>query len=175
MPPKPIPAALDAARQEFLDAWARLGPAWGVSRTMSQIHALLMVADEPMNTDEIMAALSISRGNAHKNIKDLAAWGLLKETRITGERKDYFAAEKDVWKVIQIITRERKRKELQPVLDTLESCLEGTRGLRDAESKAFRKQIGELKEFAELADSVMERVAKGRSRTIVSWAMKLLR
>ncbi len=175
MPSKSPPPALEAARHEFLDAWARLGPAWGVSRTMSQIHALLMVADEPLNTDEIMAALAISRGNAHKNIKELCAWGLLKETRVAGERKDYFVAEKDVWKVVQIITRERKRKELSPVLDTLESCLEGTRGLRDRESKAFRKQLKDLQELAELADSVMERVASKRSGTIVSWAMRLLR
>ena len=168
------PKALDEARKEFLDQWATLGPAWGVNRTMSQIHALLMIQDQPRNTDEIMEELGVSRGNAHANLKELLTWGLLKSVKLPGDRKEYFEAEKDVWRVAQLITRERKRKELQPVLDTLESCLDKTRGLKDAQSKAFRKQIKELKEFADLADRVMERIANKRSGIILPWILKFL-
>jgi DNA-binding transcriptional regulator GbsR (MarR family) len=168
------PKALVGARKEFLDQWATLGPAWGVNRTMSQIHALLMIQDEPMNTDQIMEALAVSRGNAHANLKELLTWGLLKSVKIPGDRKEYFEAEKDVWRVVQLITRERKRKELQPVLDTLDTCLERTQGLRDPDSKAFRKQIRELKKFADLADRVMERIASKRSGIILPWILKFL-
>ena len=66
-----LPKRLATARAEFLAQWGALGPAWGVSRTMSQVHALLMVSPEPQNTDEVMEALRISRGNAHANIKEL--------------------------------------------------------------------------------------------------------
>lgn len=166
---------LDQARAEFLNQWGTLGPAWGVSRTMSQIHALLLVSRDSMNTDEIMDELGISRGNAHTNIKELCAWGLLRRSPRKGERKEFFEAEKDVWRVVQIITRERKRKELQPVLETLESCLDQTKGLRDAEAKAFRKQLGELQEFAQLADRVMERVGSRKSGVILPWLLKFLK
>ena len=88
--------------------------------------------------------------------------------------KEYFEAEKDVWRVVQLITRERKRKELQPVLDTLDNCLERTQGLRDPDSKAFRKQIRELQNFADLADRVMERIASKRSGIILPWILKFL-
>lgn len=169
------PKKLDEARAELLRVWADLGPAWGVNRTMSQIHALMMVTRDPMNTDEIMADLDISRGNAHKNVKELLAWGLLKRVPIKGELKVYFVAEKDVWKVVQIITRERKRKELQPVLDVLDDCLARTSGLRDAESRAFRAQVSDLKEFADMADGVMERVEHRSSGVILRWVMKLLK
>jgi len=172
---KSTPPKLEAARRELLNAWAALGPAWGVSPTMSQVHAFCMVADGPQNTDDIMAGLSISRGNAHKSIKELVAWGLLRPTRVPGDRKEYFVAEKDVWKVVQIITRERKRKELQPVLEVLERCLETTKGLRDGQTMAFRKQLVDLQEFALLADSVMEKVGSKRSGTVVSWALRLLK
>ncbi len=174
MASKRTPAALTQARQEFLDRWADLGPAWGVNRTMSQIHALLMIQDEPLNTDQIMAELSTSRGNAHANIKELLAWGLLKRVKFPGDRKEYFEAEKDVWRVAQLITRERKRKELQPVLDTLDRCLEQTKGLKDPRCKAFRKQVTELQKFADLADRVMERIATRRSGVILPWIIKLL-
>lgn len=166
---------LEAAREEFLTQWGTLGPAWGVSRTMSQIHALLLVSRASMNTDEIMDELGISRGNAHTNITELCKWGLLRRAPRKGERKEYFEAEKDVWRVVQIITRERKRKELQPVLETLDSCLEQTRGLRDAEAKAFRKQLKELQEFAGLADRVMEQVGSRKSGVILPWLMKFLK
>ncbi|MDF1799506.1 MAG: transcriptional regulator [Planctomycetota bacterium] len=173
--PREIPPQLEAARRELLDAWAALGPAWGVSPTMSQVHAFCMVAEGNLNTDDIMAGLSISRGNAHKSIKELVGWGLLRPTRVPGDRKEYFVCEKDVWKVIQIITRERKRKELEPVLEALERCMETTKGLRDSQTKAFRRQLADLQEFAQLADSVMEKVGSKRSGTIVSWAMRLLK
>ena len=168
-------AKLAAARAEFLAQWGALGPAWGVSRTMSQIHALLMVSPEPQNTDEVMAALQISRGNAHANIKELTDWGLLRKVTKPGERKTYYEAEKDVWRVVQCITRARKRKELEPVLRTLEGCLDQTRGLKDAESKAFRKQLGELHRFAELGDRIMERVTRGASSRILPWVLRFLR
>jgi DNA-binding transcriptional regulator GbsR (MarR family) len=142
---------------------------------MSQIHALLMVSAEPLNTDEIMAELGISRGNAHTNLRELVRWGLLHSIRHEGDRKEYFEAEKDVWQVVRIITRERKRKELQPALQTLESCLDQTRGLRDGESRAFRRQLGELQKFARLADRVMEKIGRERSGIILPWIMRFLR
>ncbi len=175
MVPKTRPKKLEQAREELLRVWADLGPAWGVNRTMSQVHALLMISREAMNTDQIMAELDISRGNGHKNIKELLEWGLLKRVPVKGELKAYFVAEKDVWKVVQIITRERKRKELQPMFEVLEECLHGTKGLRDAESKAFRAQLAELQEFAQLADGVMDRVGRKSSKFILPWALTLLK
>lgn len=169
------PKKLMAARAEFLAKWGALGPAWGVSRTMSQIHALLMVSPEPQNTDSVMAALQISRGNAHANIKELCDWGLLSKVAKPGDRKDYYQAEKDVWRVVQCITRARKRMELEPVLQTLAACIEQTRKLKDPESKAFRKQLGELQRFAKLGDRLMERVTRGASSRILPWVLRFLK
>jgi DNA-binding transcriptional regulator GbsR (MarR family) len=174
MPASTPPAALDDARDRFIAEWGGLGPAWGVSRTMSQIHALLMVSPESMNTDQIMGALEISRGNAHSNIQELCAWGLLRKLSRTGERKDYFEAEKDVWRVVQLILRERKRAEFEPALSTLSNCLESTKGLRDKESRAFRKQLKELQEFTSLADRLADRVARMESSTLLRWIARVL-
>ncbi len=169
------PRKLAAARAEFLAQWGALGPAWGVSRTMSQIHALLMVSSEAQNTDDVMAALQISRGNAHANIRELCDWGLLRKVARPGDRKDYYEAEKDVWRVVQCIARARKRKELEPVLRALAACLEQTRGLKDAESRAFRRQLGELQRFAELGGRVMERVTRGTSSRILPSVLRFLK
>ena len=168
-------ASLAQAKDEFVAAWGGLGSAWGVNRTMSQIHALLMVSLDPMNTDQIMEELSISRGNAHSNIKELVRWGLLHSVAVKGDRKEYFEAEKDVWKVVCAITRERKRKELEPVLSTLERCLEETKGLRGLEAEEFRTRLGELQRFAVLGDRVMERVGRQKSGAILSWIARFMK
>ena len=169
------PDVLAEATAEFLTRWGEFGPAWGVSRTMSQIHALLMIAPEPLNTDEIMDALAVSRGSAHGNLKELAAWGLVRRRKLPGDRKDYYEAEKDVWRVLQLIARQRKRKEVDPVLDVLSDCLERTRGLTSAEAKAFRHQIAELHRFAKLGDQVLEKTSRLRSPSLLEWVARFLR
>ena len=168
------PKAFVRAREEYLAGWGALGSAWGVNRTMSQIHALLMIAPQAMNTDEIMAELAISRGNAHANLKELLSWGLIRPVAIKGQRKEHFEAEKDVWTVVQKIARARRAKELEPVLLVLERGLKSTQGLEGAEVKAFRKQLMELRRFARLADGVMERVGSATARGILGWITRFL-
>ncbi len=168
-------SALDKARDEFLAQWGSLGSAWGVPRTMSRIHALLMVSPEPLSTDGIMAELEISRGNTHTNVKELVRWGLVRSVVRKGERKELFEAEKDVWRVVQLITEERRRREVEPVLAALDGCLERTRGERGADIRAFRAQIKELRKFTEIADGVARRLSKLPSPSILGWVGRFLK
>src|SRR5688500_8989202 len=92
-------AQLAAARDEFVMQWGAIGSAWGINRTMAQIHALLMVTPHALSTDEVMEELKISRGNAHTNLRELVGWGLVRSVVRKGERKEYFEAEKEVWKM----------------------------------------------------------------------------
>ena len=94
---------LSEVREEFVAQWGVMGTQWGINRTMAQIHALLMTGADPMSTDEVMEMLSISRGNAHSNLKELVNWGLLRIVTRKGDRKEYFEAEKDVWEMFRRI------------------------------------------------------------------------
>src|SRR3954453_6980171 len=106
------PVALREARDEFVSQWGAIGSAWGLNRTMPQIHALLITTPNPLSTDEIMEELKISRGNAHGNLRELVSWGLVRSVVRKGERKEFFEAEKDVWKMFCTVMRERRRREL---------------------------------------------------------------
>src|SRR2546423_13092373 len=96
-------AALREARDEFVSQWGVIGSAWGVNRTMAQIHALLITASSALSTDEVMAELKISPGNAHSNLRDLVSWGLVRSVVRKGDRNEFFEAEKDGWKLFCII------------------------------------------------------------------------
>src|SRR5215472_13970048 len=146
---------LGEARDQFVSQWGVIGSAWGVNRTMAQIHALLITAPAALSTDDIMQELRISRGNAHSNLRDLVSWGLVRSVVRKGERKEFFEAEKDVWRMFCIVIRERRRRELRPALAILKECSERTKGLRGSDAIAFNKQLKALSDFLGLADNVI--------------------
>jgi DNA-binding transcriptional regulator GbsR (MarR family) len=103
----------------FIAAWGQMGAAWGVSRTMAEVFALLYITARPMNTDDVMDRLRISRGNASMSLRALAEWGLVSRAHKRGDRKEYFIAEQDVWALSRKVMRERLRREVLPLLTTL--------------------------------------------------------
>ena len=151
---------LDEVRDNFISQWGAFGSHWGINRTMAQIHALLMTGLEALSTDEVMAKLSVSRGNAHTNLKELVSWGLVRIVVKKGDRKEYFDAERDVWKIFTIILRERQRREIDPALHLLLNCQEETKGLEGAEAEAFRNQVKELENFVSFARNLGSKVDK---------------
>ncbi|MCE9611719.1 MAG: transcriptional regulator [Chthoniobacter sp.] len=176
---RPTPTAeglqLDVARDEFVTQWGSIGSAWGINRTMAQIHALLIITSGPLTTDEVMEELKISRGNAHTNLRELVGWGLVRSVIRKGERKEYFEAEKDVWKMFCIIVRERKRREIRPAINVLKDCIDRADGLKSPDAVAFTKQTKALCEFMEMADGVLSKVVRSEQSSIVPWALKFLK
>jgi DNA-binding transcriptional regulator GbsR (MarR family) len=165
---------LTQARDQFVAQWGTMGSAWGINRTMAQIHALLMTSDRALTTDEVMEDLKISRGNAHQNLRELAGWGLVRSVIRKGERKEYFESEKDVWRMFCIIARERKRREIEPALKALKACEEQTRALRGDKAAAFNKQIRALSEFVGQADTILDRISRSEGSSLFPLLLKML-
>lgn len=167
-------ATLARARDQFVSQWGSIGTAWGINRTMAQIHALLITAPDLCSTDDVMRDLHISRGNAHANLRELVSWGLVRSVFKKGERKEYFEAEENVWKMFCIIMRERRRRELRPAMSVLDACTERTEGLKGAEAAAFNRQIKALRDFLALSDNVITKLSRSEQSTVVPWALKFL-
>jgi DNA-binding transcriptional regulator GbsR (MarR family) len=142
---------------------------------MAQIHALLMITPDPLSTDEVMEELKVSRGNANMNLRELVGWGLIRSIARKGERKEFFEAEKDVWKIFCIVARERKRREIQPAHEVLLRCQEQTDGLKGPEAEAFQKQITDLADFIASTGAIMDKVASSSQSKILPLASKLFR
>ncbi len=165
---------LKHARDEFVSQWGALGTQWGINRTMAQIHALLMTSPVAMTTDEVMEDLEISRGNAHTNLKELVAWGLIRVVVKKGERREYFEAEKDVWSIFTIVARERKRREIEPALAILNKCAEESREIDSTEGKAFYDQMRALEDFVGFASKMSDRVSSMKYGFAIQLAAKIL-
>lgn len=163
---------LDEGKIKFIQAWGTLGSTWGINRTMAQVHALLLVSPDPLSADAIMEELSISRGNANMNLRALVEWGLIMKEHRPGDRREYFFAEKDVWKAARQIIAHRKKRELEPVLELLNG-LEKVEG-EGQEVETFQRTINDLRDLTAVADKVLDRMSKAERNWILSTFVKML-
>jgi DNA-binding transcriptional regulator GbsR (MarR family) len=166
---------LTEAKQQFISSWGAFGTNWGINRTMAQIHALLLVSPDPLTQDDIMNELNISRGNTNMNIRELINWGLVERVLLTGERKEYFSAEKDIWKVVKQIVRERKKRELDPMLQLLDKLEEVEGDKRDKNVKAFVDTVTGIKKLGKQADKTLDTMIKAEESWFVGTLMKLFK
>lgn len=162
------PSLLDA-QDQFVQVWGRMASAWGISRTMAEVHALLYIAGEPLCADDVMDRLEISRGNASMSLRALLDWGVIHRAHKRGDRKDYFAAEQDVWTLFRAIVRGRLKREVEPLVASLLEMRDLAR--RDHEHAGKKAQapdpafaehdarLNELLEFFVLLSGLAQRFA----------------
>jgi DNA-binding transcriptional regulator GbsR (MarR family) len=170
----------DAARSLFIRRWGEMGATWGISRTMAEIHALLYMASAPLCTDDVMEQLEISRGSASMNLRDLENWGLIQRIHRRGDRKEYFLAEQDVWQMFETIMRERRRREVLPIMETIERCMgmvdserSRARGLAGKTADEYRKKFTDIFEFCEMMNTVFNLMSKAGRTGIKPLAKQL--
>ena len=140
----------------FIRLWGEMGSHWGVPRTMTQLQALLFIEGRAMNTDEIMERLSISRGNASMTLRTLVDWEMITRTHNPADRKDYYAADGDVWRLFATVARARKRREIEPLSGALKALLDGTPKSDDSAQDAHAK-LREMLEFVRAFDALADR------------------
>ncbi|MBX9850632.1 MAG: MarR family transcriptional regulator [Cytophagaceae bacterium] len=166
---------LEEAKNQFIQAWGTFGSNWGINRTMAQIHALLMISPEALSTEDIMEELNISRGNVNMNVRDLIDWGLVERVFKSGERKEFFWAEKDIWKITTQVAKERKKRELEPVLKVLEQVSKVEGDKKDKEVKAFMETINGIKRIAGNADKTIDTMVKAEENGFFGSLLKLFK
>ena len=110
---------LTPIQQRFVLTWGEMGARWGINRTVAQIHALLFLAEQPLDAETIASTLGVARSNVSTSLRELQGWGIVRITHVLGDRRDRFESLKDVWEMFRIIVDERKKREADPVLAML--------------------------------------------------------
>jgi DNA-binding transcriptional regulator GbsR (MarR family) len=114
--------------RSFVGHFGEMGSRWGINRTVGQIYALIFVAPQPVNADEIAEKLEFSRSNVSMGLKELQAWRLVRLRHVPGDRREYFEAPCDAWEVFRTLAEERRRREIEPTLSMLRNALLETPG-----------------------------------------------
>ncbi len=145
--------SLREAQDGFVAVWGKMAGAWGISRTMAEVHALLYIVGEPLCTDEIMERLEISRGNASMSLRALADWGIIVRAHKRGDRKEYYAAEQDVWTMFRAIVRERIKREVDPLLASLHELKDE---MQESKLKLVGDQASQARAMSARLESLLE-------------------
>ena len=166
---------LTEAKQQFISSWGAFGTHWGINRTMAQIHALLLISPDPLTQDDIMEELNISRGNTNMNIRELINWGLVERVILPGERKEYFTAEKDIWKVVKQIVKERKKRELEPMMQLLDKLEDVEGDKKDKKVKTFIDTVSSIKRLGLQADKTLDVMIRAEESWFVGSLVKFFK
>ncbi|MBS9461697.1 MarR family transcriptional regulator [Flagellimonas sp. 389] len=162
------------AKDKFISTWGSLGTLWGINKAMAQIQALLFISTKPLTTEEIMEELQISRGNTSMNVRQLIDWGIVTKELKAGERKEYFSTEKDVQELARVIAKERSRREIKPVIKTLEEISSITDDGTE-KTKELIKQTKALHDLAKTADNLLDKAVNHKQNWMSNTLLKLLK
>jgi DNA-binding transcriptional regulator GbsR (MarR family) len=149
---------LTEVARKFVLHWGEMGSAWGVNRSVAQIHALLFFNGKPLHAEELSETLGIARSNVSTSLKELQNWNLIRTTHVLGDRRDYFETSLDVWTLFRTVVRERKEREFDPT----------TRAL-----KAMTAMRGFEHEAPDVQDRVRDTLRL--MTTLSSWSDEMLR
>lgn len=137
--------------QTFVSHFGEMGSRWGINRTVGQIYALLFVSEDQLHADDIGEKLGISRSNVSIGLKELQSWGLVRLSRIPGDRREYFTSLGDVWEIFRVVAAERRRREVAPTLSVLRESLMAN--ANHPEDKFAQERMREMHELVDLANN----------------------
>jgi DNA-binding transcriptional regulator GbsR (MarR family) len=109
------------------------------------------------------------------NLRALIDWGLVYRDLVPGERKEFFVAEKDIWKVARQVMKERRKREIEPLMNALEEFKNVEGDKREKEVKEFVSVITEIEGVVTKADKTMQTVIKMDEHWFVGTFMKLMK
>lgn len=166
-----------AAVERFILQWGNMGGAWGVNRSVSQIHALLYLSEKPLTAEDIAGQLEIARSNVSNSIKELLGWGLIRRAPVIGGRRDYFEAETDIWEVAALIAAGRKSREIDPAVAALKACMAAAED-DAAVHPVARQRLKAMLDFTETVDrwhTQMTGLPKAKLAALIRLGAKIIK
>src|SRR5512134_1837354 len=151
-------APAEEIREGLMEAMGRITSFWGFSKIMGQLYGLLYLSAKPLTLDEMSESLSISKGNASINIRALERWSMVKAVWVKGDRKDYYEAETDFWKIVKGVLREREKKEFDLALDSVSKLLQKSVDMQKAAKSSdvtfATERLKKLEDFIQTMDKL---------------------
>lgn len=132
---------LTLARETFIQGVSRISNFWGFPKAMGAIYGAIYLSPEPLCLDDIVVQVNVTKGAVSTNVRQLERLGMIHKHLVIGDRKDYYSAETDFWKIIKGILREREKTEFDAALSTVSQSLAL---VEEAELEAEQAQLAEF-------------------------------
>lgn len=149
---------LDSAREHFIQGISRIAHFWGLPKAVGTIYGAIYLSPSPLTLDELVKQVSISKGAVSTNVRSLERLGMIHKQFKMGDRKDYYVAETDFWKIAKGILREREKNEFDLALRTVADSLKMVQkaNIKPSEvSDFYQERIKGMKKFFDSLDSIV--------------------
>jgi DNA-binding transcriptional regulator GbsR (MarR family) len=146
------------------DVIGRLIEFWGFKRNMGRVWAVLYLSPHPMSAEDLQNALKLSSGAVSMTLSEVSRWGVVRKVWIQGERKDFYAAEVHLWRMISRVFNERERAEILAAIEAFELALahleKTQKAAKDPETRARadlqKERITQLLKLAKLGKGFVD-------------------
>jgi DNA-binding transcriptional regulator GbsR (MarR family) len=145
------------------DVMGRLIEFWGFKRNMGRVWAVLYLSPQPLSAEDLRELLQLSSGAVSMTLTELVRWGVVRKVWIQGERRDFFGAEVQLWRMISRVFNERERIEIlaaieafQDVLTRLQDLSHGADPVVVARAELQRERVQHLLELATLGQRLLD-------------------
>ncbi|MEM7349690.1 MAG: hypothetical protein AAF657_02715 [Acidobacteriota bacterium] len=155
------PNEVETVRQAFVQLWGSMGPFWGISPTAARVYSWLLSRAEPAHADDIVGGLEMSRGAVSMACRELREWHLIFPEKLPGTRRVIYRPATDLEKVIRNIVEIRKRREWDPVLESLREWIPRLAADPTPEAEIFRQRLESLESLVSLTDSMVKAFLRG--------------
>jgi DNA-binding transcriptional regulator GbsR (MarR family) len=172
--PAPRPPTTSAAHPlqrvdlAVADAVGAIMELWGFRRQLGRVWAVLFLSDRPLAAPELCARLEISTGLLSMSLAELRRWGVVRPVEVAGDRKEHYAPETNVWRMVARVLREREHRAVEGALATFERALHDARAALvdlDPEVKAAARfkarRLEQLVDLSRAALNVLRVVVEG--------------
>ena len=151
---------LTNASENFIQGTSRISNFWGFSKAMGAIYGAIYLSPTPITLDDLVEQVGVSKGAVSTNVRQLERLGMIHKHVVIGDRKDYYSAETDFWKIIKGILREREKSEFDTALRSVNESLEIVKSANispeDAELAAFyEKRLQAMQSFFKTLDNIV--------------------
>jgi DNA-binding transcriptional regulator GbsR (MarR family) len=112
----------------MLEGLGQLASYFGYNKVMGKMYGALLLSPDPLSLDDLMDHLDISKASVSMNMRTLENMGIVREVWVRGDRRKYYEAEADLWRVLTNVLGSRELRDVNTALDTLEDNMDRLRG-----------------------------------------------
>ena len=141
---------LEQTRQAFIENLSRISQFWGYPRAMGALYGALYLSPSPLSLDELIPIVGVTKGAISTNIRALGQLGMVHQQVRAGDRRDYYEADTDFWKIARTILERRQKPEFDKALQEVSLAVQKVR------SRQHPAKEAELAQFYEQRLSAME-------------------
>jgi DNA-binding transcriptional regulator GbsR (MarR family) len=158
----PLHPTLRAVNDSILEGLGQLADYFGYNKVMGKMYGALLLSPAPMSLDDMMEHLDVSKASVSMNMRMLENLGIIHEVWVRGDRRKYYEAESDFWKILTNVLGSRELRDVNHALEVIENNIanlgQAVPSMSDREQKLanfYIQRIDQMKDFFRFAKLIL--------------------